>query len=62
MNTYLAIFTGRKKNAIGVCYTIRCGVLAENEDDALLKLYDKYEHIYQPKFELMNGAKNGGTL
>ena len=43
-------FYGRTKGAIGIFYTIRDSVEAETKDEAILKLYDKYEHIQQVKF------------
>ena len=43
-------FYGRTKNAIGIFYTIWDSVEAETKDEAILKLYDKYEHIQQVKF------------
>jgi len=43
-------FHGRTKNAIGIFYTIRDSVEAETKGEAILKLFDKYEHIQQVKF------------
>jgi len=43
-------FYGRIKNAIGISYTIRDSVEAETKDEAILNLYNKYEHIHQVKF------------
>ena len=43
-------FYGRTKGAIGIFYTIRDSVEAETKEKAILKLYDKYEHIQQTKF------------
>ena len=43
-------FYGRTKGAIGSFYTIRDSVEAETKEKAILKLYDKYEHIQQVKF------------
>ena len=45
MKTYKATFIGRLKSAIGITYKITDKVKAENEKEANLKLYDKYEHI-----------------
>lgn len=45
MKRYTASFTGRKVGAIGITYYIQDWVEAENEEQAKLKLYDKYEHI-----------------
>lgn len=49
MKEYTISFTGRLKDAIGVVYKITASVEAQTEKDAILKLYDKYEHILQPK-------------
>ena len=43
-------FYGRTKGAIGSFYTIRDSVEAETKDEAILKLYDKYEHIQRVEF------------
>ncbi len=43
-------FYGCTKGAIGRFYTIRDSVEAETKEKAILKLYDKYEHIQQVKF------------
>ena len=43
-------FYGRIKGSIGIFYTIRDSVEAETKEEAILKLYDKYEHIQQTKF------------
>ena len=45
MKTYNFDFIGRKNNAIGLTYRISDSVKAESYDEALLKLYDKYELI-----------------
>lgn len=50
MKTYYVSFTGRLKNALGICYHISDTVQAVDEQAALLALYDKYEHISFPKF------------
>lgn len=49
MKTFKLSFIGRKKGAIGVFFKIREKVIAENLEAAILKLYDKYEHITQIK-------------
>lgn len=51
MKTYIAEFNGRLKNAIGITYKIVDKVQAENEEKALLALYEKYEHISFAKFK-----------
>lgn len=48
INRYKISFTGRLKGAIGIFYKITDTVQAANENDAILALYDKYEHIHQP--------------
>ena len=45
MNTYKINFTGRTNGSIGKTYPIAETVKAENEENATIKLYDKYEHI-----------------
>ena len=45
MNTYKIVFYGRLNGAIGICYSITETVQADTEEEARLKLYDKYEHI-----------------
>ena len=45
MKTYTARFTGRKVSAIGITYYIVTQVDGENEENAALNLYDRYEHI-----------------
>lgn len=42
-------FIGRLKGAIGIFYKITDTVQATDEKAAILALYDKYEHIHQPK-------------
>ena len=46
---YLATFTGREKNAIGIMYQITASVEANNPEEANLRLYYKYDHIMQLK-------------
>ena len=45
MKTYRAKFTGREVNAIGIFYHINTTVQGNDEKEAELNLYDKYEHI-----------------
>lgn len=54
MKTYKATFTGRKINAIGIFYKITDTVEAENEEQARLKLFEKYEHIQSLKLNQIN--------
>ena len=49
LNTYKISFTGRLKGAIGIFYPITDKVQATDEKAAILALYDKYEHISNPK-------------
>jgi len=49
MNTYKISFTGRLTGSIGKVYRITDTVQATDEKAAILALYDKYEHIHQPK-------------
>lgn len=42
---YQAKFTGRKLHASGVLYKIEDTVEAENEEQARLRLYDRYQDI-----------------
>jgi len=51
MKKFIATFTGREKNAIGIFYKITDIVEADDQEQARLKLYDKYEHIHQLTFE-----------
>lgn len=53
MNHYSITFHGRLKNAIGICYYITDSVYANNEEEAILKLYDKYENIHHPIVKLV---------
>lgn len=43
--TYQAKFTGRTVGAIGIFYPITTTVDGDNEDDARLRLYDRFDHI-----------------
>ena len=45
MNKYQISFIGRTKGACGIRYGITATVEAENEDKAVLALYEKYEHV-----------------
>lgn len=51
MKTYQVTFRGREKGAIGIFYQITATVKGEDEKQALLNLYDKYEHISAPVME-----------
>lgn len=51
MPKYRIKFTGRTLGAIGIMYPITAEVEAENTEKAILKLYDKYEHIQHARVE-----------
>jgi len=46
---YIATFIGRKTGAIGSSYSITAETHGDNEDEARLNLYDRYEHIHRIK-------------
>ena len=46
MNQYTFVFIGREKTAIGVFHDCRISVIAENQREAELMLYDTHEHIH----------------
>lgn len=48
--SYRVRFSGRRIGAIGCHHTIVAYVHGFNEADALLRLYDEYEHISFPEF------------
>ena len=50
MKKYGIRFNGRENRAIGEFYTIEETVSANTREEAINKLYDKYEHITQIKF------------
>lgn len=54
MKTFKISFTGRKLGAIGKFYSFAEKVQAENEEAAILKLYDNYEHL---SIKTINGKK-----
>jgi hypothetical protein len=43
--TFTVHFVGRKLGAIGVLYPITEAVKAKTPEEAIKKLYDRYEHI-----------------
>mgnify|MGYP000873607991 CR=1 FL=1 len=45
MKNYKIKFIGRHKGAIGIFETFVENILANSLDDAILALYEKYEHI-----------------
>lgn len=45
MKNYKITFTGRLSKAIGKTSTHRQTVKAESQEAAVLKLYDRFEHI-----------------
>ena len=54
---YRVLFRGRLAGAIGKSSTHSVTVSAISEEDAILKLYDKYEHIQQPRVRVIS-SKN----
>lgn len=52
MKTYTIRFKGCIKGSIGKLKGFTVKVQAENEQEAVLKLYDHYDHINQP---MING-------
>lgn len=53
MTKYRVSFVGRTAGAIGITYPIVAEVEAASEEEARLKLYDRYESILCPKFEVI---------
>lgn len=51
---YEAIFTGRAWGAIGSSEKIVDIVWGVDENDAILDLYERWEHIQNPKLKLIN--------
>lgn len=49
MTKYTIRFYGRELGAIGMFYWIIDYSTAETLEDAILKLYDKYDSVMQPK-------------
>ena len=45
MKTYSATFYGKQKGAIGVFLTYTTVVQGENETQARINLYNRYDHI-----------------
>jgi hypothetical protein len=48
MKTYCIAFFGRLRGAIGVSCAFTKTIQATNEEAAILKMYDEYDHIQQP--------------
>ncbi len=44
--TYICLFNGRPKSAIGSFQDWRVKLEAESKEDARAKLYEKYEHVH----------------
>lgn len=53
MKTFLIKFNGRKKGALGAFSNFIETVTAPNKQSAILKLYEKYEHIYETSTEIL---------
>jgi len=51
MKRYRAGFYGRSRGALGVIHWCRTIVEGEDEEQALLNLYDAFEHISHAQFE-----------
>ena len=45
MKTFFCKFAGRHLGAIGLTHRLSCTVEAKSKTHALMKLYEKYEHI-----------------
>lgn len=56
MKTYQIVFTGRRKDAIGITYTISAIRSAESPELAIASLYDDYEHISTPRVTEYKGG------
>ena len=54
MRKYQIQFIGREVGAIGIRYQIFETVEAVDQDAAILKLYEKYEHIKPLKIDAIN--------
>lgn len=54
MKKYSISFYGRLKGAIGCFYSIVDIVCADDEKAAILKLYDKYDHVHQPTVTMIS--------
>lgn len=52
MKTYEIEFIGRLNGALGITYKIVAQVEAPNQEAAILKLYEKYEHIMVQRVEV----------
>ncbi len=46
-------FTAKRKGAIGISSVFVEVVEADNDKQAVLKLYDKYDHIHLPMVKLL---------
>lgn len=53
--TFEVLFIGRQKGALGLRRQIRDSVEAETKDEALIALYDTWEHISAPMFWVKTG-------
>lgn len=61
---YTIKFKGKHKGAIGIFQNFTQSVEAENPEKAILKLYDKYDHVHFPKIFEENGVlvQNGHVI
>ena len=62
MKTYKITFKGRLNGAIGITYGCEAVVVAENEKEARLVLYDDYEHIRIRSIREVEHEKTQKTL
>jgi hypothetical protein len=54
MKKFTITFNGRKAGAIGIMYDSTVTVEAKDKTEALLKLYDDYEHVRVIGIEVSN--------
>lgn len=60
MKSYVCTFNGRTNGAIGIFYKILHTVSAKNPEKALLKCFEKYEHI--SRFNCTETTESKGVL
>ena len=60
--TYMVKFKGVTKGAIGITCSYKTTVRGVNEDDARINLYDRFDHVSFPKFELIHEDKELSCL
>lgn len=62
MNKYKIEFTGKIKGAIGSFQKFSVVVEAKNTKEAVIKLYDDYDHVHGPIVSIVKGADNKNTI